>query len=207
MLRRRKLSIMDKKIKNIIFDVGMVLVDFCWDRYCRELGLSEDVISAFDANMIQSKYWGRLDEGTMSEEEAIERFKEAMPELSSEIDRFWAEPERFVEEFSYATPLIKELQSKGYHVYLLSNYPLHLYEIHWPKFKFFSIIDGYVVSAVEKLCKPNPAIYKLLCERYDLKPEECLFIDDRQINVDAAAGTGMSGLLFEGVDSVKRIIP
>ena len=127
-----------------------------------------------------------------------------MPEYSKEIDKFWEKPEKFVEEYPYSEALIDDLHKEGYYVYLLSNYPLHMYELHWPSFKFFSKVDGYVVSAVEKLCKPDPEIYKLLCDRYDLIPEECLFIDDRQVNVDAAISVGMSGLLFEGEESVRK---
>lgn len=197
---------MDKRIKNIVFDVGMVLIDFCWEKPCRELGFSEEIISAFEKKMVCSEYWHKLDEGTMTEEDAIDKFKEAMPEYTKEIDMFWEKPEKFVEEYSFAAPLIRELHEKGYYVYLLSNYPLHMYEIHWPSFEFFSLVDGYVVSSVERLCKPDPAIYRLLCERYHLIPEECLFIDDRRDNVESAIGIGMSGLVFEGENSVREYL-
>ena len=197
---------MDKRIKNIVFDVGMVLIDFCWRKPCEELGFSEELIDIFDKKMVQSEYWHNMDEGTMTEHEAIVKFKEAMPEYKKEIDMFWEKPEKFVEEYTFAAPLINELHEKGNYVYLLSNYPLGMYELHWPSFKFFSLVDGYVVSSVEKLCKPNPEVYKRLCERYHLVPEECLFIDDRQDNVDAAKSTGMDGLLFEGEKSVRDYI-
>lgn len=195
---------MDKRIKNIIFDVGMVLIDFCWDKPCRELSFSEEIISAFEKNMIQSKYWNQMDEGTLMEEDAIVKFKELMPEYAGEIDQFWEKREEFVEEYPFAAPLIRQLHDNGYYVYLLSNYPLHMYELHWPKFEFFSLVDGYVVSSVEKLCKPDEAIYRLLCERYQLVPEECLFVDDRQVNVDAAVKVGMQAVLFEGEDKLRE---
>ncbi len=197
---------MDRNIKNIVFDVGMVLIDFCWDEVCREYGFSEEIISVFDKKMIHSEYWDHMDEGTMTEKEAIAKFKEVMPEYTKEIDMFWERPEKLVKEYEFAAPLINELHDNGYNVFLLSNYPLHMYEIHWHTFDFFSITDGYIVSSIEKLCKPDPAIYKLLCERYHLAPEECLFIDDRQINVDAAKGVGMTGLLFKGEESVRKYI-
>ena len=119
---------------------------------------------------------------------------------------FWEQPEYFVEEYDYAAPMISRLKNLGYHVYLLSNYPYNLYKIHWPSFEFYSLVDGYVVSAAEKLKKPNPAIYKLLCNRYQLKPKECLFIDDRQDNVEAAIQVGMKAVLFEGYESLKAYL-
>ena len=197
---------MDNKIKNIVFDVGMVLIDFCWEKPCRDMGFSDEIIKAFEKNMITSQYWHKLDEGSMTEDEAIVRFKEIMPEYTEEIDRFFSVPESFVKEYDYAAPYIDELHDRGYYVYLLSNYPLHMYELHWPTFKFFSKVDGYIVSSVEKLCKPNPEIYHCLCDRYHLNPEECLFIDDRDDNVETAVSIGMTGHVFKGEAKLKEYI-
>ncbi|MDO5154779.1 MAG: HAD family phosphatase [Eubacteriales bacterium] len=194
---------MKEQIKNIVFDVGMVLIDFCWEKHCKNLGFTEDVIEAFRVNMIQSTCWERLDEGTIEMRDAIQQFKDAMPQYQKELQVFWADMKGFVEEYDYALPLIRELQQKNYKVYLLSNYPLEMYRLHWPEFAFFHQVDGYVVSAVEKLAKPNPAIYQLLCNRYGLKAEECVFIDDRFINVEAAKACGMDGIVFEGYESLK----
>lgn len=197
---------MDSSIHNIIFDVGMVLVDFDWEKYCRRLGFDEAVIRAFDTDMINSRYWSMLDEGLIEEEEAISQFLKCMPSYQKEIMKFWEEPKHLVEEYDYAAPMISRLKSLGYHVYLLSNYPYNLYKLHWPSFKFYSMVDGYVVSAAVKLKKPNPAIYKLLCNRYQLKPEECLFIDDWQHNVEVAVQVGMKAVLFEGYESLKEYL-
>lgn len=197
---------MDANIYNIVFDVGMVLIDFCWEKHCRRLGFDEAVIHAFDVNMIHSQHWSMLDEGLLEEEEAISQFLKCMPSYQKEIMKFWEQPEYFVEEYDYAAPMISRLKNLGYHVYLLSNYPYNLYKIHWPSFEFYSMVDGYVVSAAEKLRKPNPAIYKLLCNRYQLKPKECLFIDDRPDNVEAAMQVGMKAVLFEGYESLKAYL-
>lgn len=195
---------MDNKIKNIVFDVGMVLIDFCWEKHCKQLGFSKEIAKAFEKNMIQSEYWNLMDEGMLEEKEAISKFIESMPEYEQEIKKFWEQPEYFVEEYDYAVPMIKKLKEKEYNVYLLSNYPLNIYKLHWPTFTFCSLVDGYVVSSVEKLKKPDPKIYQLLCSRYQLKPEECLFIDDRQVNVDAAIRVGMQSILFQDYESLKK---
>lgn len=194
---------MEQKIKNIVFDVGNVLIDFCWEKHCHKLGYSDEIIRMFDQNMVCSDCWSKLDEGTMEENEAIEEFVRRMPQYEKEIRRFWDTPEGFVEEYPYAAPMVDLLHQKGYQVYLLSNYPLHMYEIHWPTFAFFHKVDGYVVSAVEQLKKPNPAIYYRLCERYKLKPEECLFIDDRLENIEAAKKVGMDGICFRSIEQLQ----
>lgn len=187
---------MDKKIKNVVFDVGMVLIDFCWEECCKRLEFSEEIIHAFDVNMIQSEYWDMLDEGTITTKGAIDKFIAAMPQYEKEIRLFWEHAQWFVKEYDFATPMIKELQKDGYKVYLLSNYPYDMYKLHWPTFSFFELVDGYVVSAVEKLKKPDPSIYKCLLNRFELNASECLFIDDREVNVKAAQKVGMQAKQF-----------
>lgn len=195
---------MEHKIKNVVFDVGNVLIDFCWEKHCRHLGYSEEIIKAFEKNMVNSDCWSRLDEGTMEEAEAIEEFVRRMPQYEAEIRKFWDTAEGFVEEYPYAAPMMDLLHKKGYRVYLLSNYPFHMYEIHWPTFAFFNKVDGYVVSAVERLKKPDPAIYHCLCDRYGLIPGECLFIDDRMENIEAARQVGMEGICFRSMEQLQR---
>ncbi len=197
---------MKKSIKNVVFDVGMVLIDFCWEKHCRNLGFDDEVIAAFDVNMIRSVYWDMLDEGSITTQDAIDKFMEAMPQYKKELEQFWATQEGFVEEYAYSAPLIRELKEQGYNVYLLSNYPLDMYKLHWPSFTFYKLVDGYVVSAPEKIKKPDPAIYHLLCERYGLKAEECMFIDDRKENVDAAIKVGMNAAVFRGYEEVRKIL-
>lgn len=193
-------------IKNIVFDVGMVLIDFCWAQHCRNLGFGEEVIKSFDKYMISSNYWDLMDEGMISEKDAIQEFIKAMPQYQEQIEIFWKHPEGFVKEYAYAAPMIQSLKEQGYKVYLLSNYPLGMYHTHWPTFSFYNKVDGYVVSAVERIKKPDKAIYALLCNRYHLKPEECLFVDDRQVNVDAAISVGMESILFEGYEKLVEYL-
>lgn len=191
-------------IKNIVFDVGMVLIDFCWREYCRDLGFSEDIVEKFGENVVLTDIWNQLDHGTISLEEANGIFKQRIPECADKIDLFWEKQEGMVKEYDYSLPLVLELKSKGYHVYLLSNYPKDMYEHQWPGFRFLKEVDGYIVSSLEKRIKPNPDIYELLCERYHLLPEECLFVDDRLENVEAAIGCGMQAVVFENYEAFRR---
>ena len=63
-------------------------------------------------------------------------------------------------------------------------------------------MDGMVISSREKISKPEPAIYQLLCSRYGLKPEECVFIDDRPVNAEAARRVGMQAIVYTGMESL-----
>ena len=107
-------------------------------------------------------------------------------------------------EYDYSEKLMIDLKAKGYKVYLLSNYPDKLSDMHWSKFKFLKQMDGYIISSKVKLIKPNPEIYKLLESKFGIKLSESIFVDDRQINVDAAEKLGMKGILFTGIDDLTK---
>ena len=70
--------------------------------------------------------------------------------------------------------------------------------------RFLELLDGYILSFREKLIKPDPAIYQLLFDRFGLIPEECVFMDDTQANVDMAIQCGMHAFLFRGRESAVK---
>ena len=76
--------------------------------------------------------------------------------------------------------------------------------MHWPRFKFLPIADGLFISGYEKITKPDPEIYRLLESRFGIKLEECLFVDDRQVNIDGAEAVGMQAVLFTGYDDIVK---
>ncbi|HAK57648.1 MAG TPA: hypothetical protein DCP06_01570 [Lachnospiraceae bacterium] len=189
-------------IKNIIFDVGDVLVDFRYHEYMKDLGFDEDSIIFLRDNMIFTDFWEGMDLGVRDVDDACGYFSEKYPDYSDKITTFWNNIESIVSEYGYAAPLIRSLKDKGYKVYLLSNYPDKLADMHWKRFTFLEYIDGFIISAKVKLAKPDPAIYRLLMDRYRLKAEQCLFIDDREKNVNAAVEVGMRSILFNGYDEL-----
>jgi putative hydrolase of the HAD superfamily len=190
------------EIKNVIFDMGMVLVNFRWRDYMMDLGFDKAVIEELGKKMVMSEFWEDMDRGIRNEEDALIYFKTELPQYKKEINLFWENIADIVCEFDYAAPLIHKLHEAGYRVYLLSNYPLGLSELHWPNFSFINDVDGKVISAVEKMVKPEPDIYKLILNRYQLIPKECLFIDDRVDNVNTAKKLGMKGIVFQNYEQM-----
>lgn len=199
-------------IRNIVFDVGNVLVEFRWYEYMLDLGIDEEAAGFLGENMVLTDFWNRMDLGIQEEDEAPDIFCAKYPQYEREIRLFWKDTLQMVREYDYSLPLFKELKAGGYGVYLLSNYPPKLSGVHWPGFKFRAYADGEIISGIEKVAKPDPAIYKLLFDRYCLKPEECLFVDDRDVNVEAAKNLGMKAFLFEAregrpaIDRLKELI-
>ena len=102
-----------------------------------------------------------------------------------------------------AAELVRELKALGYGVYLLSNAKEDLPE-YFPLIPGSECFDDGIISARWKLLKPQPEIYQTLLREYGLRAEECFFVDDLNINVEAAMLTGMSGTVFRGAGELRR---
>ena len=193
-------------IKNIVFDVGGVLVDFCYMEYMRKLGFPEEVCKEFESDIIFSQLWNDMDKGVLLMDEAKIKFKARLREMyrpcDREVDLFVENIKGIVKEYDYAEPLLQRLKDSGYKVYILSNYPKDLSDLHWKDFKFLQVADGYIISAYERIVKPDEKIYRLLTERFGVDLSESVFIDDRQINIDAAEKLGMQAILFRDHDTL-----
>ena len=181
-------------MENIIFDIGMVLIDFHWKKTMKDLGIPDNVIDILDHNMINHPLWNHFDLDDMPESELILEFKKLSPECSRYIDLFIGNLEDVIDMFPGADEWLRSLKERGYNIYLLSNYPRRLFALHTPKFLFLPYTDGRVVSYECHMTKPNPDIYRSLCEKYNINPEESIFLDDRQANLDAAATLGFNTL-------------
>lgn len=188
-------------IKNIILDIGDVLVSFRWRELMKELGFSEEQIKILSENMFATHYWSEWDRGYYTEEQVIAAIKEKSIGLEQEVERFFEHKGELVNQFDYTEAWIKALKQRGYKVFLLSNYPISIFEAHAKEtFTFLPLVDGKVVSGYVKMIKPEPGIYKCLLETYQLKAEECVFIDDNKDNVQGAKEVGIRAIRFWNYD-------
>lgn len=190
--------------KNIIFDVGDTLISFRYRGYMHDLGFSDETVEFLVDNMIFTDFWEDMDAGKKDMDEACAFFCEKYPDLKNEITAFWTNIEDIVSEYDFAYPLIMSMKEKGYKVYLLSNYPAKLADMHWPKFSFLKEMDGYIISARVGLTKPGEKIFHMLMDRYRMHAEECVFIDDNKDNIDTANRLGITGILFTGYEDLKK---
>ncbi|MBR3475024.1 MAG: HAD family phosphatase [Oscillospiraceae bacterium] len=183
-------------IRNLIFDMGGVLI--AWDppRMVERLALPEEDGRLLRREVFGSVEWVRLDRGSLSEQEALERFRRRLPErLYAAAERcvfWWREPLWPVPGMA---ELIRELDGLGYGIYLLSNATSALHE-YFPRIPGSEYFQGGIVSADWKLLKPQREIYEKLFAEWGLRAEDCLFIDDNPSNVEAACLCGMDGLAF-----------
>lgn len=193
-------------IKNIVFDIGNVLVDFRWRDLMTELKLSDAEQDKFEVSVFGSRWWQTLDHGTLEEAEAVEHLREDNQKYIEAFDLLWENRDKLVSPYPYSVEWIKELKSRGYNVYLLSNYPKDMFNLHAQvgSFPFLPLVDGKVVSAFVKMIKPNADIYELLLNKYDLKAQECVFLDDRTDNIEGARKVGMHGIVFQNYEQAKK---
>ncbi|MDE6917772.1 MAG: HAD family phosphatase [Lachnospiraceae bacterium] len=185
-------------IKNVVFDIGNVLVNFRWRALMEDLQLPEKTRKIFEKTVFRSHWWGEYDHGIYEESEILENFRADNKEHLDEFNLVWDNRSRLVEPYAYAVDWISQLKEAGLKVYLLSNYPREVFTLHAAcgNFPFLDKVDGKVVSGFVKKIKPNADIYEHLLKEYKLSAGECVFIDDRAENVETARALGMKGIVF-----------
>lgn len=193
-------------IRNIVFDMGKVLLDYDPVKVCRQFTDREEDVALIGKELFFSEEWVMLDRGDITEEEALLRVQGRLPDerlktMAAESLAHWHEynisPKPGMRE------LVIALKERGCRIYLCSNASLRLrvFQDQIPGIEYF---DGTLVSAEERVLKPEPEIFERLFERYSLRPEESFFIDDLEANIEGARRCGMDGYCFADGD-VERL--
>lgn len=177
-------------ITTVVLDIGQVLAHFRWEEVLREFGHNEETVKRIGAATVLGKYWGEQDRGALSEEEVIELCCSLDRDMTEEIKYFFQNITNTVKEFPYAKEFIKSLKNNGYKVYLLSNYGERNFMYALENFEFIPHADGRVVSYEIKCVKPEPEIYDYIIKKYDINPDEAVFLDDSKANLEAAQKFG-----------------
>ncbi len=191
-------------IKNVILDVGRVLVTWDPQEAMRKLGFDEKTMQKVSDATVNTPLWGEADRGVMSDEELLAAFCEKEPAYEKEIKLFWENINLALVQFDYTKDWIRELKAEGKKVYILSNYGAWSYQQTCDKtLDFLPLTDGGIFSYTVKKIKPEPEIYHMLLDKYQLKPEECVFFDDTEQNILAAEKEGIHGIWFHSIDQAK----
>ena len=187
-------------IKNVIFDFGCVLVYWSQHNLYDPYFGSKEKTDWFVDNICTWEWNNQTDMGKSFAESVAEKIAEH-PEWEKEIRMYW---ERWEDMLGGEVPgmsdWIHELKAQGYKLYGLSNWSHETFPLVKDKYEVFRQLDGIVMSGYELVAKPDRRIYERLLERYGLKAEECVFIDDRKENVDAAAAKGIATFHFDRND-------
>ena len=192
-------------IKNIIFDFGAVLVDwnprYVFDPWFKE---DKDRENFFLTNVCNSEWNAQMDAGKPFQTAVEERIG-MFPEWETEIRMY---KEKWMGMMGDAIPgmyeLVKKYKEKGYGIYGLTNWSSETFYRVEPLYPVFGLLDGKIVSGDVKALKPDARIFKMLTDKYNLKPEECVFIDDNPANTAGADAAGIRGILFTGASALEN---
>lgn len=188
-------------IKNIIFDMGNVLLAFSPQTYIKTVTADESIASAVLKELFYGREWQELDAGAISEEDAVEQVVQRIPGYVQYVRNAMENWHTCLTPINGMPETIKRLKDRGYKIYLLSNTSLRFIKFK-NEVEMFKNFDGFIASAQEKMVKPNKEIYDCLCKRFNLKPGECIFIDDLQANIEGAENAGLQTHLFLGAEEL-----
>lgn len=186
-------------IRNIVFDMGNVIIRFQPSMFMDRAGIADPEDRRLIMNeLFLSVEWAQMDAGTLTEETAepliLSRIPDRLKDQVRDLLYNWSRPGDTVPGME---SLVRRLKAEGYGIFLLSNASKAQHR-YWPLIPVSSLFDGKLVSCDVGIVKPNPGIYKLFTDSFSLVPEECLFIDDATANAAAAIACGWQGIVFHG---------
>jgi 2-haloacid dehalogenase len=193
-------------IKNIIFDLGGVLVDWNPDKvFIKVFEGDKQKMEYFYAEVCTQEWNENQDAGypmAKATEERVALFPEFEKEIRMYYDRW---DEMLGNQIQGTVDILKKLtNSPEYKVVALTNWSHETFPKAIKKFEFLQWFEGVLVSGVEKTRKPFPEIYELTLNRFDLKAKESLFIDDNLRNVEAARALGIHSIQFHSPEQLAQ---
>ncbi len=192
-------------IKNVILDVGMVLVDFCWADLLKKLGITGETFEAVADATVRTAEWNEYDRSAVLDEELLACFQAKAPKYAGEIQKFWDHMSGMITQYPYAKAWITALKESGCRVYILSNYARRTYELTKDEgLDFLPLTDGTVFSFETGHIKPEKEIYHVIMDKYGLSADECVFIDDNAANLVYPKEIGWSTIQFRDFAQVQE---
>lgn len=195
-------------IRNIIFDIGGVLLDYNPKTYLDKLNIEEGKRNELNDIIFHNQKWKDCLNGFITNSELIEylikenlKYKNEIEQILSKNNlKYMLPPKQEMIEY------YKTLKQKEYKIYLCSNITEDTYNYIKDSFEIIQVADGGVFSCFENISKPNVGIYQKLIEKYNLDVEKSILIDDTKINIISANDIGLNGILFNNIEDIKKIL-
>ncbi len=186
-------------LKNLVFDMGNVLIEWNSEKILRAITEDIHLQDLLRKEVFETGLWVETDEGVKTREEVIEivtgKLGEDYRNEITQLLRYWY---KYVDVFTKVQDRIIELSKSGYSIYILSNTAFTFYDLVKEGYlPATSVAKGMVLSCEEKVLKPDEKIYNILLERYNLDPHDTMFFDDLPENIWGAARCGINGFVVE----------
>jgi 2-haloacid dehalogenase len=191
------------KRTTVVFDLGGVLIDWNPRHLYRKLFVGDEAGMERFLREICTMDWVLQQDAGRTWAEGTALLRQQHPHQADLIDAFhkrW--PETIAGAIDGTVAILRELKNANTPLYALTNWSQETF-VHASQFAFMSWFGGVVVSGEEKLIKPDPAIYRLLMDRYALVAETMVYIDDNARNAAAATDLGMHGIHFTSPDALR----
>jgi len=188
-------------IKNVVFDVGNVLVR--WDPHA----VIQSVFPEYDSvefYAAMQTVWLDLNAGKCSEAQAIERYQNQFGISAEKIQQLMLEFKEYQTPIPGSLALLQKLKGMDIDLYSITDNIKEFIDYHRVHSEFLGYFKGFVVSAEVGILKPNKAIYEHLLKQYHLDPSECVFIDDLLVNVAGALSVGMYAFQFTDLKACEE---
>jgi 2-haloacid dehalogenase len=188
----------------VVFDLGNVLLDWDPRRLYRRLIDDPAELDHFLANVCSPSWHYEQDRGR-STAVATAELQAEHPDYADLIAAFYARwPEMTAGAMPASVDVLRELRDAGIRLIGLTNWPAGIFDPARDRFPFLTWFDGIVVSGEEKLAKPDPAIFSLLLERYDVDPATAVYVDDTLAHVEASRSLGLTGFVYSSATALRR---
>lgn len=185
-------------MKNVIFDMGNVLLTYDPEVCLNHIVEKEEDRALIRRELFEGPEWVQGDLGELTDEERFNGVSKRVPErLHEELRRCTVEWDMCMYPVKQAREFCDYLKKSGFGIYVLSNASSSFYR-YFPRFAPFDYFDGIVVSCDVHIIKPDIRIYQHLLKKYNLRADECFFIDDLEANIEGAKNAGIDGAVFEG---------
>ena len=188
---------------NVVFDLGAVLIEWDPRHLYRQVFDDRDEMEWFLAHVCHPEWNLEQDRGRSFADAVIEA-KTRHPKYAAEIEAYhlrWSE--MVPGAIAGTVDILETLHKRGTPLYAITNWNGDTFRETKLRFPFLSLFRDIVVSGDEKLIKPDPAIYQLLCKRNGLEIENCVFIDDSLKNVKGAEAVGMKAIHFTSPENLR----
>lgn len=185
-------------IKNVVLDMGNVLLDFNPEFVLSEFCSSEEEKVVIRKELFEGPEWALGDKGDIKDKDRFDLVKGRVPEKYHEALKKCADHwDICMDPLPGAENFCRRVKEMGLRIYVLSN-ASDLFYTYFPKFLPLEFFNGVFVSSDYLMLKPDVKIYETFLNKYGLDPKECLFVDDRKENVEGAEKAGMNGFCFKG---------
>ncbi len=188
---------------SVVFDLGGVLIDWDPRHLYRDLIPNEAEMEKFLDDVV-GQPWNRQQDAGRSIAEANAELIAKHPDKKDLIEAYYGEFDRMMKGSIGGTfEVLQALADINVPIYALSNWSAETWPLAQARFGFLKLFKGVVISGQEGIRKPDPAIFDLLCDRFELEADETLFIDDHRPNVEAAEKLGFYTVLFSGPSQLR----